>query len=382
MTKLRPAIALLCLATVLGVFPAVASAQSVAKGELRGSITERSSSDVNAQVSEYEPDGSLEDATDISDDLSDGSETITGNLDASNDFDDVYAVYLYAGETVSLSMSAGDTTDFGMYLFSSDATDVAVSEPVAGVDPYYYGGPSAYPTTFEYEVHESGYYFIDAWTWSDSGYDGGSGAYSITVDFNREATGLTISPSTTYSFLSTITVSGTVFGARDGVPSGNAVLYAALDGIQWVPVAEQALQFDGTYSFTGYLSFEKTYYMVVFEGTDSFGSSASTTCFGSRAGLSTVSATRLGTRKYRLSGLLGPQHASGSYPVRVYLWRKVNGSWKAYGYQKAVASDYGYDTRYSKTYTFPYKGSWRLQAYHADGDHATTRSGYSYKSVY
>jgi hypothetical protein len=105
-----------------------------------------------------------------------------------------------------------------------------------------------------------------------------------------------------------------------------------------------------------------------------------------KAKLTAASAKRTTTRTYLLSGKLTPHHKAGSWPVRIYRWRYVNGRYKAYGYKNAKAytiyDSYGRPlTQYKLLHKFPYAGRWRLQAYHSDSGHATTKSSYSYVSV-
>jgi hypothetical protein len=88
-------------------------------------------------------------------------------------------------------------------------------------------------------------------------------------------------------------------------------------------------------------------------------------------------------RSYKVYGYLKPRHRSGTYPVRIYKWRKVNGKWRSEGFVKAKASDYSTYTRYSKALSLPRRGTWRLRAYHpADGGHAGSwSSGFDYVKV-
>ena len=81
-------------------------------------------------------------------------------------------------------------------------------------------------------------------------------------------------------------------------------------------------------------------------------------------------------------GYLKPRHRAGSYPVRIYEYRRVSGRWKSHGYVKAKASDYGTYTKYSRSVRLPYTGTWRLRAYHSDPGHAASwSSGYDYVTV-
>ena len=70
------------------------------------------------------------------------------------------------------------------------------------------------------------------------------------------------------------------------------------------------------------------------------------------------------TRYYTVSGTLKPWHAAGTYPVRVYEWKKnSSGHWISKGYVKAKAYNYATYTKYSVKLKLPSKGKWRLKAY-------------------
>jgi hypothetical protein len=100
---------------------------------------------------------------------------------------------------------------------------------------------------------------------------------------------------------------------------------------------------------------------------------------------------RLGTPKapktmkkgktYSVYGSLKPRHTSGTKPVRIYKYRKVDGKWKRFGYVKATASNDGLYSKYKVRLKLTTKGSWRLRAYApADSRHAATWSS-KYDSV-
>lgn len=64
-------------------------------------------------------------------------------------------------------------------------------------------------------------------------------------------------------------------------------------------------------------------------------------------------------------GLLKPRHTAGTYPVRIYRWKRTaSGKWKSFGYVKARVANYSSCSRYSKALSFPSRGKWRIRAYH------------------
>jgi hypothetical protein len=90
------------------------------------------------------------------------------------------------------------------------------------------------------------------------------------------------------------------------------------------------------------------------------------------------------TRYYYVYGSLRPKRTAGTYPVRIYKWRKTSsGAWKSYGYVAAKASDYSTYTRYATSLKLGYGGRWRLRAYApaASGYLAAWSSGYDYVTV-
>lgn len=310
---------------------------------------------------------------------------VSGSLSQSyTDWADTYRVFLYAGERFTLSMSAADGTDYGFTLFDPTAVDfdsVALEE----VSPYYYGGPDSYPATIELTVPQTGYYNLAVWTWTDSGYDGGAGPYSMSMTCDREVAFVNLDPTpSVVSYGSSPTIYGRVLGFWDDPAAGRVTLDAlgqhAVYGSLPVPLATYASP-DGAFSFWFGPLVRKTTYIVRYDGTDTFCGSALTFTVNCYASVGNASARRTTTRTYAMSGKLGPQHKAGTAAVKVYLWRYVSGKWKAYGYRSATVANSGSVSAYSVKYKFPYTGKWRLQALHSDSDHASTKSGYTYLTV-
>jgi len=143
---------------------------------------------------------------------------------------------------------------------------------------------------------------------------------------------------------------------------------------------------EGAFSFSVKPS-SRTYYRVRFAGSAGYAASAPSAAVYAlpRANVGTpIAPSRMSqARSYSVYGSLKPRNTSGSYPVRIYKYRKVSGHWKSYGYVKARASRYSSYTKYSATVKLTATGSWRLRAYSpADSAHAATwSSGYDYVSV-
>ena len=74
-------------------------------------------------------------------------------------------------------------------------------------------------------------------------------------------------------------------------------------------------------------------------------------------------------------GYLKPRHRRGTYPVKLYCYRYQYGKWVLRKTYWAKAYDYRTYTKYSKSIRLPYKGKWKVLAYHpADGHNSATWS--------
>jgi hypothetical protein len=142
---------------------------------------------------------------------------------------------------------------------------------------------------------------------------------------------------------------------------------------------------DGGFSFEVTPS-NRTYYRVRFAGDDSYESASSAyrrVTPRALVGAPRAPKTMYAGRAKTAYGYLKPRHAAGSRPVRIYKYRRVAGRWKSYGYVNARAYNYSTYTKYSASVRLPYRGNWRLRAYHpADNGHpAQWSSKYRYVAV-
>lgn len=136
---------------------------------------------------------------------------------------------------------------------------------------------------------------------------------------------------------------------------------------------------DGSYSLR-HVPRSKTFYRVRFAGQAGAFLEATSVIRAAtpRAYVRTPIAPRTmrAGRTSTVYGYLKPRHTAGTYPVRIYRYRYVGGKWKRYGYVKAKASSYSSYTKYTAKVKLPYRGRWRLRAYHpADSAHAASWSG-------
>ncbi len=84
-------------------------------------------------------------------------------------------------------------------------------------------------------------------------------------------------------------------------------------------------------------------------------------------------------RTYSWYANLKPRH-SGK-PVKMYFQRYYKGKWRHYTTRYASAYNYSSYSRVKARYAIPYKGRWRVRAYHDDGGHLPTYSSWRYVTV-
>jgi len=294
---------------------------------------------------------------------------------------DVHAVYLAAGEVITASLDAnGSATDYGLALFGPDAVSVEIDNPLTYVLPYHFGGPDTYPLNItSYTVPKTGMYYFEVFTWIDGTANGGAGDYTLGLTVEKVETQIEISPVSTIANQAQALIFGVVHSRVDAGVNGVVTLFASTDGY-FQPIAQQTST-DGTYMFSVPPASQNTYYSVHYAGTGFYNPSTAITVVKTLAYLTNASGARNGARTYTLSGYVGSWHVAGVSGVRIYKWQWVKSKWKAAGYTNAKILYAGLLSKYSVKYKFPATGKWRLQAYHSDANHATTRSGYSYLTV-
>lgn len=105
---------------------------------------------------------------------------IVGTLDEDTDFDDVFSVYLNAGQSITAALKGPGDADFDLYLYPPGSTDMAA--PIDG---------STWKGSVEllnYTAETSGVYYLEVYA-----YDG-SGSYTLAWRKESEATGLYVTP--------------------------------------------------------------------------------------------------------------------------------------------------------------------------------------------
>lgn len=98
---------------------------------------------------------------------------VSGSLNEVTDWDDVYSVYLRAGDTLNLSLNGAGGTDYDLYLFAPGATDTYEDAPVALSEN------SSYPETISYVAPAPGTYYVDVCQFE------GSASYTLTWSIDR-----------------------------------------------------------------------------------------------------------------------------------------------------------------------------------------------------
>ncbi len=186
-----------------------------------------------------------------------------------------------------------------------------------------------------------------------------------------------------YAFTGKLTAGGTgVPGQKINLQSSTSASGVFVDtGLSATTAA------DGSFSIP-VVPTTKTYYRARYAGMPSEYESTLSTAISvlPRAYVRTpIARSKMSSKKsYTVWGTLKPKHTAGTYPVRIYKWKKTSsGKWKKYGYVKAKAYNYSSYTKYSVKMRLKYKGTWRLRAYAvADAGHAAAWSSkYDYVKV-
>lgn len=311
---------------------------------------------------------------------------VVNNSLGDSDFDDVFRVYLYAGETYDISLAGDAGTDFGIYVFGPLATDVYEDFPDVGIDPAVWDASTPpYPRVLdEMLVTQSGYYYFNVFNWVTETDIGQAGNYVLTIQNTRPYTMMTVARPSTTTFgdakAMTVQLDSRFFDLQ-GVVSA----YFSENGSDFAPLYSQDYLESQTVTFTSVPQTQKTWYSFVYRDNDGVRTVAKTVwvdCYA-LTGTPVAPATMTRGRSATVYGQLWPRHAAGSYPVYIYKYRLVSGVWKPYGYVKAKASNYYDHSKYVASVSLPYIGKWKLRALAvADSGHlATWSSAYDYVTV-
>jgi hypothetical protein len=87
-------------------------------------------------------------------------------------------------------------------------------------------------------------------------------------------------------------------------------------------------------------------------------------------------------KSYTVWGYLKPQHAAGSFAIKLYCYRLQKGKYVLRKTVSVSVSNYSTYSKYSGKVSLPYTGKWRIKAGHSDDDHRASYSGYDYVRSY
>jgi len=215
----------------------------------------------------------------------------------------------------------------------------------------------------------------------------GTANWNFTVRGARTYLTMRAAPRTLAAYGDATCISGTLRGGSAtgaGLAGRRVFVQSSADGKgSWKTVKTLTTSSSGTVSWTT-TPRHAGYYRLRYEGAAAAyaPSTSAATKVVPRAYVGAPAPVRLEGRAYRFSGALKPRHTAGSYPVRVYAWRKVAGTWTFVGSVRARAYDYSTYTRYRASYRFPRAGEWRLRGIApADAGHARSYSSYVYLTV-
>lgn len=297
---------------------------------------------------------------------------------------DVYCVWFAAGEVVDFTLHADNTaTDFGLRLYGPEALTIDDEDELISIaDPHHFlSGTREDPAALTgVDIPRTGPYFIRVFTWLDGTQDGGAGQYRLTIDVTRPLTQIQLQGPSVLDWRQYGEITGTVHSRQDELVSGYVELSACEDGRFFEPMATVYTP-DGNFSFEILDHKATTQYSVRYLGNELLNPSSATITIKGRAFLTKPVADRKAYKTYELSGLLGSWHLSAPAKVRLYMWRYVSGHWRSYGYKTVSVGEHSVYGLYALRYKFPYTGKWRLQAYHSDANHVTTKTAYTYLTV-
>jgi type VII secretion-associated serine protease mycosin len=101
---------------------------------------------------------------------------VSDSLTQASDENDVFKVYLAAGQAFDVTLGGATGTDFDLYLYAPDAIDIAFDVPVASSES------SAYPDEIAYTAVATGFHYLRVSRWS------GTGSYQLDWSITGDAT--------------------------------------------------------------------------------------------------------------------------------------------------------------------------------------------------
>jgi hypothetical protein len=191
--------------------------------------------------------------------------------------------------------------------------------------------------------------------------------------------------SSAYPAYGSVELSGRLRDASFNPLSGKKMtVQYSYDNKAWKPLGTATTSPSGFFSYSA-APVRTTYYRTSFAG-DAFylASTPTVTSVRPRVFLSAPAASSKMhyRRTYSVSGYIKPRHAAGTRPVRLLAYRYQSGKWVYRRSFYATAYNYSSYTKYKASVKLPYKGRWRIRAYHpSDPLNWATYSGYRYSTV-
>lgn len=156
------------------------------------------------------------------------------------------------------------------------------------------------------------------------------------------------------------------------------MMFESADGKKWKPLASDWMFVNdsGNYAVSKYPA-KKTYYIFDTVYIDTWTGTAravsNSVCVMPKAVLSTPSAPSSVThgKNFTITGKIDPGHTAGTNAVTLYIERKSGAKWVAFTHVSGKLKD---KWNYAGTVKLGSKGSFRVRAKHADGDHSTSYS--------
>lgn len=323
------------------------------------------------------------------------SSPVTDQIGGLGDMDDVYRVFLQAGQTIDCTLTALDPgTSPVLYLYDPTTTDNFWDTSVASAVT------TDNPKAIEYTAESTGYYYVDVYSGGDQG--GYRLEWSTTSTPDDNIPGVATSGPHLSGELGVATdtddvyrihadagdlISASLAASEVDAASTDFDLYlygpSALDTMVDQPLAKA----DGPVypkAITLKAPVTGDYYLHAhaFAGEGSYAIDWTAKPFAHVYTPVAPSPVRRNVY-FTVYGYLSPRHTSGYYLVDLRFYLKDSKG--VYVYHHTVrARRYTYSStksKYKVSVRLPHSGKWRVHAVHADPVHATSYSGYDYITV-
>ena len=338
-------------------------------------------------------------ATDNIPGLEPTSSSVEGTIGGLTNTDDVYKVFLQAGQSlgVTVTTGAGPSNYPQVYVYPPTAVDVASPADIDAIVAEDASGEGT--KTIEYKATSTGWYYIDLYSLGDPiGYlfqwrtsigpdDNIPGVAAPKSPIRVAGFGVTTDTDNVYAIHAHAGqwISASLAGAPVTSTDFDLYLYGheATDTRTATPLAKaDASRYPKSIGIRAPAT--GTYYMRAhaFAGEGSYTLTWSVKSFATVYKPVAPSRVTHG-HHFTVYGYVAPRHTSGTYLVTLRFYRKSSAG--VYVYHHSVkARRYSYSSSKSKyrTYTsLPHTGVWRVRAVHSDSTHATSYSAYDYITV-